>query len=126
VLGIAIVFGVVSRAMVIPVIAADKSYREFVVALDREIGPKAQIYLFGEFNSDPVVFYHQKPMDVLEQPLAEMAKKVGAGTDYVIMPRETWEEIEKIRPGLAPPILSSTGKGAEGDAPLVLVRAQIT
>ena len=126
VFGIAIVFGVVSRAMVIPVIAADKSYREFVVALDREIGPKAQIYLFGEFNSDPVVFYHQKPMDVLEQPLAEMAKKVGAGTDYVIMPRETWEEIEKIRPGLAPPILSSTGKGAEGDAPLVLVRAQIT
>ena len=126
VLGIAIVFGVVSRAMVIPVIAADKSYREFVVALDREIVPKAQIYLFGEFNSDPVVFYHQKPMDVLEQPLAEMAKKVGAGTDYVIMPRETWEEIEKIRPGLAPPILSSTGKGAEGDAPLVLVRAQIT
>ena len=126
VLGIAIVFGVVSRAMVIPVIAADKSYREFVVALDREIGPKAQIYLFGEFNSDPVVFYHQKPMDVLEQPLAEMAKKVGAGTDYVIMPRETWEEFEKIRPGLAPPILSSTGKGAEGDAPLVLVRAQIT
>lgn len=125
VLGIAIVFGVVSRAMVIPVIAADKSYREFVVALDREIAPKAQIYLFGEFNSDPVVFYHQKPMDVLEQPLAEMAKKVGAGADYVIMPRETWEEIEKIRPGLAPPLLSSTGKGPEGDAPLVLVRAQV-
>jgi len=42
------------------------------------------------------------------------------------MPRPTWEEIEKIRPGLPPPILSSTGKGAEGDAPLVLVRAQVT
>ncbi|HEY7319695.1 MAG TPA: glycosyltransferase family 39 protein [Candidatus Binatia bacterium] len=125
-LGIAIVSGVVSRATVIPVIAADKSYREFVVALDRETAPEAQIYLFGEFNSDPVIFYHQKPMDVLEQPLAEMAKKVGSGTDYVIMPRQNWEEIEKIRPGLPPPILSSTGKGAEGDAPLVLVRAQVT
>jgi 4-amino-4-deoxy-L-arabinose transferase-like glycosyltransferase len=125
-LGIAIVSGVVSRATVIPVIAADKSYREFVVALDRETAPEAQIYLFGEFNSDPVIFYHQKPMDVLEQPLAEMAKNVGAGTDYVIMPRQNWEEIEKIRPGLPPPILSSTGKGAEGDAPLVLVRAQVT
>ena len=125
-LGIAIVSGVVSRAMVIPVIAADKSYREFVLALDRETAPAAQIYLFGEFNSDPVIFYHQKPMEMLEQPLAEMAKKVGAGTDYLIIPRPTWEEIEKIRPGLPPPILSSTGKGAEGDAPLVLVRAQIT
>ena len=83
------------------------------------------IYLFGEFNSDPVVFYHRKTIDILEQPVAELASKVGAGSDYVILPRETWEEIEKIRPGLAPPILSSSGKGAEGDAPLVLVRAQI-
>ena len=126
VLGISIGFGFVSRGIVVPQIAAEKSYREFVLAMDHEVGSAAIINLFGEFNSDPVVFYHQKPMEVLDQPLAEMAKKVGAGTDYLIMPRPTWEEIEKIRPGLPPPILSSTGKGAEGDAPLVLVRAQVT
>jgi hypothetical protein len=123
---LSILFGFTSRGIVIPVIAADKSYREFVAAMDRQVGPAAVIYLFGEFNSDPVVFYHRKTIDVLEQPVAELASKVGTGSDYVILPRETWEEIERVRPGLPPPILSSTGKGAEGDAPLVLVRAQIT
>ena len=125
-LAVSIVFSFISRGIVIPVIAADKSYREFVVAMDRQVGPAAVIYLFGEFNSDPVIFYHRKMIDLLEQPLAEMATKVGAGNDYVIMPRQTWEEIEKLRPDLPAPILSGTGKGAEGDAPLVLVRAQIT
>jgi Dolichyl-phosphate-mannose-protein mannosyltransferase len=119
-------FGFTSRGIVIPVIAADKSYREFVVAMDRQVGPAAVIYLFGEFNSDPVVFYHRKTIDVLEQPVAELATKIGAGSDYVILPRATWEQIEKVRPGLPPPILSSMGKGAEGDAPLVLVRADIS
>jgi 4-amino-4-deoxy-L-arabinose transferase-like glycosyltransferase len=119
-------FGFTSRGIVIPVIAADKSYREFVVAMDRQVGPAAVIYLFGEFNSDPVVFYHRKTIDVLEQPVAELASKIGAGSDYVILPRATWEQIEKVRPGLPSPILSSMGKGAEGDAPLVLVRADIT
>jgi hypothetical protein len=84
------------------------------------------IYLFGEFNSDPVVFYHRKTIDVLEQPVAELASRIGAGTDYVILPRPTWEEIEKLRPDLPPPILTSIGKGAEGDAPLVLVRAHVS
>jgi hypothetical protein len=125
-LGVSIVFGFISRGIVIPVIAADKSYREFVVAMDRQVGPAAVIYLFGEFNSDPVIFYHRKVIDVLEQPVAEVATKVGTGNDYIVLPRQTWEEIKKVRPGLPPPILSSAGKGAEGDAPLVLVRAQIT
>ena len=125
VFGISIGFGFISRGIVVPQIAADKSYREFVLAMDRQVGPAAVINLFGEFNSDPVVFYHRKTIDALEQPLAEMARQVGTGNGYVIMPRPTWEEIEKIRPGLPPPILSSSGKGAEGDAPLVLVRAQV-
>jgi hypothetical protein len=126
VLGIAIAFGFISRGVVIPVIAADKSYREFVLAMDRQIAASSVIYLFGEFNSDPVVFYHRKTLEMLEQPLADVAPKIGTGNDYLIMPRQTWEKIAKLRPGLPPPILSSTGKGAEGDAPLVLVRAQVT
>jgi len=125
-LGISIVFGFISRGVVIPVIAADKSYREFVLAMDRQIAASSVIYLFGEFNSDPVVFYHRKTLEMLEQPLADVAPKIGTGNDYLIMPRQTWEKIAKLRPGLPPPILSSTGKGAEGDAPLVLVRAQFT
>ena len=123
--GIAVGFGFVGRGIVMPVIAADKSYREFVAEVKQRMQPAERVYLFGEFNSDPVIFYYGQMIDSLEQPVAQVASEVGKGEDYLIMPSQTWQEIEKLRPGLAPPILLSAGKGPEGDAPLVLVRAQV-
>jgi 4-amino-4-deoxy-L-arabinose transferase-like glycosyltransferase len=123
--GISVTFGFIGRGIVIPVIAEEKSYREFVTEMKRRIEPARKVYLFGEFNSDPLIFYYGKMIDSLEQPVAEIARNVGTGEDYVIMPRQSWEEIEKIRPGLPRPLLFSAGKGPEGDAPLVLVRARM-
>ena len=118
---IGVSLGFISRAVVIPVIATSKSYRDFVMNMERRIGPETAVYLFGEFNSDPVVFYHGKVIEPLKRPLAEVAAKIGVGKDYLIMPEQTWKEIEQIRPALPAPLLQSEGKGAEGDAPLVLV-----
>jgi hypothetical protein len=42
------------------------------------------------------------------------------------MPEQTWKKIEQIRPALPPPLLQSEGKGAEGDAPLVLVQINLS
>ena len=39
---------------------------------------------------------------------------------------QTWKEIEQIRSALTPPLLHSKGKGAEGDAPLVLVQINLS
>ena len=107
-------------------IAASKSYRDFVMNMEQRIKPETAVYLFGEFNSDPVVFYHGKVIEPLERPLAEVAAKIGVGKDYLIMPEQTWKEIEQIRPALTPPLLQSKGKGAEGDAPLVLVQINLS
>jgi hypothetical protein len=123
---IGVSLGFISRAIVIPVIAANKSYRDFVMNMERRIGPETAVYLFGEFNSDPVVFYHGKVIEPLERPLAEVAAKIGLGKDYLIMPEQTWKKIEQIRPALPPPLLQSEGKGAEGDAPLVLVQINLS
>ncbi|HVO95184.1 MAG TPA: glycosyltransferase family 39 protein [Terriglobales bacterium] len=124
-IAVSIPFAVISRGIVMPVIAADKSYREFVVKMEQRVEPAAPIYFYGEFNTDPVVFYHGKVIDPLERPLAEVAAKVGKGETYLIMPEQNWKEMKKIRPDLPPPLLASAGKGPEGDAPLVLVRAQL-
>jgi len=94
--------------------------------MERRIKPETAVYLFGEFNSDPVVFYHGKVIEPLQRPLAEVAAKIGVGKDYLIMPEQTWKEIEQIRPALPPPLLHSEGKGAEGDAPLVLVQINLS
>jgi len=123
---IGVSLGFISRAIVIPVIATSKSYRDFVMNMERRIGPETVVYLFGEFNSDPVVFYHGKVIEPLERPLAEVAAKIGVGKDYLIMPEQTWKKIEQIRPALPPPLLQSEGKGAEGDAPLVLVQINLS
>ena len=116
----------ISRGVVVPVIAADKSYREFVVAMDQRLKRDDKIYLYGEFNSEPLVFYHRGVMDTLDQSIAEVAAKIGSGNAYVIMPERTWKEIQKAKAELPAPILTSAGKGAEGDAPLVLVRANLS
>ena len=94
--------------------------------MEQRIKPETAVYLFGEFNSDPVVFYHGKVIEPLQRPLAEVAAKIGVGKDYLIMPEQTWKEIEQIRPALPPPLLHSEGKGAEGDAPLVLVQINLS
>jgi hypothetical protein len=41
------------------------------------------------------------------------------------MPEKSWKEIQKTARNLPPPLLTSTGKGPEGDAPLVLVQADV-
>ncbi len=116
----------VSRGFVIPEIADVKSYREFVAEVSRRVSPSEKIYLYGEFNSDSVVFYYGGTIDQLEQSPATLAPKIGYGNAYVVMPVQSWKEIQKTKPGTPAPLAISKGTGPEGDAPLVLVRANIS
>jgi 4-amino-4-deoxy-L-arabinose transferase-like glycosyltransferase len=123
---IAVVFSFVARGLVVPKMAEARSYRPFMFEVDRLVKPEGRLYLYGRsFNSDPVVFYHGEPVESLDVPAAEIAAKIGRGGDaYLIMAEGEWLEILKRNANLPPPLLKSNGKGPEGDAPLVLVRAQ--
>jgi hypothetical protein len=123
---VSLLFGIVSRGFVVPEIAASKSYREFVSEINRRFKPGEKIYLYGEFNSDPVIFYFGGTINTLEQSPATVAAKIDGGDAYLIMPEQAWKEIQKAKANLPAPILVSKGKGPEGDAPLVLVRANIS
>jgi hypothetical protein len=109
----------------VPEIANSKSYREFVGEVNRRVKPGEKIYLYGEFNSDPVIFYFGGTIDTLEQAPATIAAKIGAGDSYIIMPEQSWKEIQKAKADLPAPLVISKGKGPEGDAPLVLVQANL-
>jgi dolichyl-phosphate-mannose-protein mannosyltransferase len=123
---IALLFGVVSRGFVVPEIAEAKSYRAFVAEINQRIRPDKKLYLYGEFNSDPVIFYLGGAIETLEQSPASIAAKVGYGDAYLIMPEQSWKEIQKANADLPAPLLVSKGTGPEGDAPLVLVQADIS
>jgi 4-amino-4-deoxy-L-arabinose transferase-like glycosyltransferase len=122
---IAIVQGFVAWTIFEPVIAHAKSYRPFMEEVNRRVNPDDKLFLYGRsFNSDPVVFYRGGPIERLDFPKALMAAKVGYGNSYVIMAQRNWNQLQKFNPGLPPPLLKSIGRGPEGDAPLVMVRAQ--
>ena len=121
---ISILSAFVSRSMVMPVIAEAKSYRSFMKEVHQHIKPGDKLYLYGEFNSDSVVFYHGGVIETLDQAPEAIAGKVGPGKHYIIMARQTWLEIQSYNQNLPPPLLVTMSNGPEGDAPLVLVRTE--
>jgi hypothetical protein len=123
---ISILTAFVGRGVVIPEIAQTKSYREFMDQVNQLVKPGDTLYLYGDrFNSDPVVFYRGGPIESLDQEPKTLAAEVGAGKQFVIMSKKSWDRVQDYDRKLPPPLLRSEGKGPEGDAPLVLVRADV-
>jgi hypothetical protein len=122
---LAVVFSYLSRGLIVPEIAAPKSYREFMVEVNRRVTPDQKLLVYGGFNSDPVLYYRGHTLSIDETPVELIAPKIAAGNGFVIMTEQSWSEIHKLNADLPLPLLHSVGKGPEGDAPLVLVQAEI-
>ena len=122
---ISIINGVIGWSVVMPVIAQQRSYRDFMAEVNMRVRPEDRLYIYGRFNSDPVVFYRGGAIENLEQPFATVTGKVAHGDGYVIMPERTLKEIQKATGNLPLALLKSAGRGPENDAPLVLVRADV-
>ena len=123
---IAIPYMFISRAVVVPVIAADKSYREFMGEVNQRVEPGAKLIIYGEFNSDPVLYYRGSSIAVDARRIETVAPKIVAGNSFVIMTEQSWKELYKFNANLPAPLTRSTGKGPESDAPLVLLQAEIS
>lgn len=121
----ALPFMFISRGVLLPVIAADKSYRGFMDEVNRRVAPNDKLTIYGDFNSDAVLYYRGSFIDVDERPVAALAPKIVAGTGFVIMTEPSWKALQKLNANLPAPLINSTGKGPEGDAPLVLLQADL-
>lgn len=123
---VSVLHGFIGWSAVMPVIAKEKSYRSFMAEVNRQVKPEERIYLYGAFNSDPVVFYRGAVIPKLDRPLQIVAADSGAGNGFLIMPERRWMDMKKLAADLPAPILRSEGKGPEGDATLVLVRVDLS
>jgi hypothetical protein len=117
----AIVLASAGRAFIVPKISESRSYRDFVEEINRRVGPGEKLYLYGSFNSDPVLFYRGAVIEELQE-----AVQVGSGQSYIIMDERSLKKIQKLKPDLPSPLLVSRGTGPEGSARLVLVRAEVS
>ncbi|HYA28415.1 MAG TPA: hypothetical protein VEI95_06315, partial [Acidobacteriota bacterium] len=122
----AIPFTFISRGVLVPVIAADKSYRDFMREVNQRVKTNDKVVVYGDFNSDPVLYYRGSPIDTDERSPESVAPKFNAGVGYVIMTEASWNELHKLNVNLPAPLLRSAGKGPEGDAPLVLLQARLS
>ena len=122
---LAIVSGFVSNGLVIPEIAATKSYREFMREVNRRIAPQDRLVIYDGFNSDAVIFYRGQAIGIDERPIAAVAAQLTTEPGAIIMTERKWQEIHKLNARVPAPLVRSVGKGPEGDAPLVLVAAKI-
>ncbi|MDZ4346404.1 MAG: glycosyltransferase family 39 protein [Candidatus Binatia bacterium] len=119
---ISILVAFIGWSMILPAIAESKSYRAFMEEVNRRVEPNDELYLFGGFNSDPVIFYRGGLIAEIDDFAQAVAGKLGPGKVYIIMARRSWEKIQRQSHELPPPLLESAGAGPEGDAPLVLVQ----
>jgi 4-amino-4-deoxy-L-arabinose transferase-like glycosyltransferase len=117
---IALIQGTVGWSLVMPVIAERKSYRAFMSEVNQRVKPEDKLYIYGRFNSDPVVFYRGRAIERLNQSIEAVASKAGKGDTYIIMPAR-----RAAAENLPPPLIKSAGTGPEGDAVLVLVQADL-
>lgn len=119
---LSIVLAFLSRGLVEAKIAESKSYRDFMVEVNRLVKPADKLAMYGAFNGDALSFYRGGTVANVEQPLADAAAELARGAGYLITTENVWRQLHRIQPKLAEPLLRSRGKGPEGDAPLVLLR----
>lgn len=118
---IAFMQGTLGWSLFMPAIAQGKSYKDFTLEVNRLVEPEARLYRHGRFNGDSLIFYRGSVIDRLEEPFEALAPKLGAGDAFVILPERRRGQTD----GLPPPLLKSSGRGPEGDAPLLLLRAKL-
>lgn len=125
-IAISMIHAIVGASVVTPVIAQGKSYRAFMTEVNERVTPNEPLYIYGRFNSDSVVFYRGAAIERLNQPIEAVAAKAGRGAGYVIMPERSWRDIQAAAGTPLPALARSEGKGPEGDAPLVLLQADVS
>jgi 4-amino-4-deoxy-L-arabinose transferase-like glycosyltransferase len=122
---LSIILAFFSRGLVEAKIAETKSYRDFMIEVNRLVPRSEKLILAGGFNGDAVAFYRGGMVEVAERPADNGSAQISEGRDYVITTEKNWNRLQQSQPKLAPPLLRSRGKGPEGDAPLVLLRGEL-
>jgi hypothetical protein len=73
-----------AAALVEAKIAETKSYRDFMIEVNRLVPRSEKLILAGGFNGDAVAFYRGGMVEVAERPADNGSAQISEGRDYVI------------------------------------------
>jgi len=116
---------VVVQGLVTPVLAAARSYRDFVQAAVKHVIGNEALVIFPEgLDVSSIVFYAGKNVKLLPKDYDSLEMQLRQSTEPVVIGEEPWRDFTS-RVRISVPIIDrSHGSGPNGDAPLILVRGK--
>ena len=85
--------------------------------VNQQVNAGDKLYLYGSFNSDPVVFYRGAAINELDLPGESVAAMIGKGDYYLIMTQQSWRGIQKMTSTLCVPLLAERRTRRRGGRP---------
>ena len=118
---LSVLTNLVVQGMAISSIAAARSYRSFMVEVDRRVPRDAVLNIYGEgWDYTSAVFYRGDHVSILRENPLSLQQKMRESDSYFVMGEREWKEMNAS--GVFSPELKSRGTGPEGQDPIVLIR----
>jgi 4-amino-4-deoxy-L-arabinose transferase-like glycosyltransferase len=120
---LSVLTALVVQGVFIPAIAESRSYKPFVMEVNRRLARSGTLSIHGEgWDYASVVFYRGDRAVVLKDDDRSLQKRLRESGDYYIMAEAVWRKMVAAGAFAFPPELTSQGTGPDGKDPIVLVR----
>jgi len=122
---LSVLTALVVQGIFVPAIAESRSYKPFVMEVNRRIAPSGAVSIYGEgWDYASVVFYRGDRVAVLKDDGRSLQERLRESGDYYIMAEAVWRKMAAAGTFPLPPELRSRGTGPDGKDPIVLVRGK--
>ena len=122
---LSVLTALVVQAVFIPAIAESRSYKPFVLEVNRRLACGGTVSIYGEgWDYTSVVFYRGDRVAVLKDDDRSLRERLRGSGDYYIMAEAVWRKMAASGTFAFPPELRSRGTGPDGKDPIVLVRGK--
>lgn len=122
---LSVIAGLLVQGVFLPWVAESRTYKPFVLEVNRRLGKGGSLFLCGEgWDPTSVIFYRGADVPVLDGGLDGLRQYLRSADAYCIMSEHEWKHLVASAELLSPPVLTSRGGGPDGNDPIVFVRGR--
>lgn len=122
---VSVITGLLVQQAVLPWVAEAKTYKPFMLEVNREVEKDASLCLYGQrWDPTSVIFYRGGNVSIINGNLEALRRHLRSPDGYCVTSEAEWKELVASGRFSYPILLTSRGKGPHGDEPIVLVRGR--
>lgn len=120
---LSVLTSLVVQGMLISSIAETRSYKSFMVEVNRRVPRDEDLNIYGEgWDYTSAVFYRGERVSIVKGDFRSLQDKLRRSGSYYIMGEREWKKIAASGSLALSPELRSRGAGPEGRDPIVFIR----